>query len=147
MPELARRIASRLRHILGDRRHARRVKTTVAITVGPIDSRPSTNGFRRKVSLNGHTMDVSTSGLALVLPAIRIGEHYLTGEDRRLWLKVDLPDNSIEMQVTPVRYESLDNHESERGYLVGVRILEMSDEHRAAYNHYVQQSLKRSPTS
>ena len=147
MPELARRIASRLRHILGERRHARRVSAALAITVGPADSGPTTNGLRRKVSLNGHTLDVSSTGLGLSLPAIRIEEHYLTGEDRRLWLKVDLPDKSIEMRVTPVRYESLDTHESERGYLVGVRILEMSDEHRAAYSQYFQQLIKRNPAS
>lgn len=143
MPELARRIASRLRHILGDRRHARRGAARLSITVGPEFPQGRSNGFRRKVSLDGHTLDVSTTGLALVLPAIRIGEHYLTGNDRTLWLKVDLPDESIEMKVIPVRYESLDIHASESGYIIGVIISSMSDEDRAAYNKFVQETLKR----
>ncbi|PYT05235.1 MAG: hypothetical protein DMF60_12610 [Acidobacteria bacterium] len=122
MPELARRIASRLRHFLGDRRRARRVAAKLPVNVGLTTARAGSNGSRRPASLQGHTLDVSATGLALVLPAIRIGEHYLTGEDRRLRLKLDLPDKPIEIQVAPVRYESLDAHESERGYLVGVRI-------------------------
>src|SRR5882724_683208 len=146
MPELARRIASSLRHFLGDRRHARRVAAKLPVNVGLATSRSGPNGSRRQAYLQGHTMDVSATGLALVLPAIRIGEHYLTGEDRRLWLKVDLPGQLIEMQVAPVRYESLDAHESERGYLVGVRITEISEEHRAAYNEHLKRLLKRSPT-
>ena len=141
MPERARRIASRLRHLFGDRRHARRVTAHLPITVGPTGLRTG-NGFRRQVSLQGHTLDISTSGLALIVPAIRIGEHYLTGEDRLLWLKLELSEQTIDMQVTPVRYESLDTHERERGYLIGVRITDISDEHRAIYNQYVHRLFK-----
>ena len=141
MPERTRRIASRLRHFFGDRRHARRVTARLPITVGPSGLR-SGNGFRRQVSLQGHTLDISTSGLALIVPAIRIGEHYLTGEDRRLWLKLELPKQTIDMQVAPVRYESLDMRETEKGYLIGVRITEMTDEHRTIYNEHVKQLFK-----
>ena len=141
MPDRARRIASRLRHFFGDRRHARRINARLPITVGPSGLRTG-NGFRRQVSLQGHTLDISTSGLALIVPAIRIGEHYLTGDDRRLWLKLELPEQTIDMQVAPVRYESLDTHETERGYLIGVKITEMTDEHRALYNQYVKRAFK-----
>ena len=51
----------------------------------------STNGSRRLPTLNGHTLDVSTTGLALIVPAIRIGEHYLAGADRKLHVKLELP--------------------------------------------------------
>jgi len=142
MPERARRIASRLRHFFGDRRHARRVNAGLPITVGPSGLRAG-NGFRRQVSLEGHTLDISTSGLALIVPAIRIGEHYLTGEDKQLWLKLEFPEQTIDMQVAPVRYECLDTHETERGYLIGVRITEMTEEHRAIYQQYVQRLFKR----
>jgi len=141
MPERTRRIASRLRQFFGDRRRARRVTARLPITVGPSGLRTG-NGFRRQVSVEGHTLDISTSGLALIVPAIRIGEHYLTGEDRRLWLKLELPEQTIDIQVAPVRYESLDSHETERGYLIGVTITEMTDEHRAIYNQYVQRLFK-----
>ncbi len=139
MPELARRLASRLRQFIGERRRARRAAVSLPITVSLAAPRDGSNGYRRQTSLNGHTLDISATGLGLILPAIRIGEHYLTGEDRRLWLKLELPDDPpVEMQVKPVRYESLD----EEGYLVGVRITEISEKHQAAYIHHVAKFLK-----
>lgn len=143
MPERARRIASRLRQFIGDRRHAKRREARLPITVSLAASRISQNGFRRTASLDGHTVDISATGLSFVVPAIRIGEHYLTGEDRRLLLKISLPDGPIDMQVTPVRYESLDEHEAEKGYVVGVLIKEMSEEHRADFDCYVKKLVKR----
>jgi hypothetical protein len=83
--------------------------------------------------LEGYTRDVSATGLALILPAIRIGEHYLIGEGRNLHLMLEFPAGPIQMDVTPVRYERLDE-EMEKGYLVGVHIAEMSDDDRARLN-------------
>jgi len=137
MPERARRIASRLRQFIADRRHAKRRNTRLPLTVSLAASRVSPNGFRRQTTLEGHTLDVSATGLSFIVPAIRIGEHYLAGPDRRLRLKIDLPDGPIEMEVTPVRYESLDEREAERGYVVGVTIVEMSEPHRAGFDDYL----------
>ena len=94
----------------------------------------SSNGSRRLPKLNGHTLDISSTGLALIVPAIRIGEHYLAGADRKLHIKLELPSGSVEMKVTTVRYESL---EDESGYLIGARILEMSDADKVSFEKYV----------
>jgi c-di-GMP-binding flagellar brake protein YcgR len=142
MPELARRIASRLRQFVGERRRARRAVVRLPFTVSLSTSHLGSNGSRRQASLDGHTFDISATGLGLVVPAIRIGEHYLTGEDKTLLLKMDLPDGAVEMKVVPVRYESLDEHKTEQGYLVGVRIIEITPEHQAVYIHHVAKFLK-----
>ena len=142
MPERARRLASRLRGFIADRRHAKRREARLPLTVS-LAACVQQNGFRRQATLEGHTLDISTTGLSFVVPAIRIAEHYLTGEDRKLWLTVNLPDGPIEMQVTPVRYEALDEHEAEKGYVIGVLIKEMSDDHRAGFECYVNNLLNR----
>lgn len=92
------------------------------------------NGSRRLPSLNGHTLDVSSTGLALIVPAIRIGEHYLAGADRKLHVKLELPSGPLEMRVVTVRYENL---EDGSGYLIGARILEISDADRTSFESYV----------
>lgn len=94
----------------------------------------NTNGSRRLPSLAGHTLDVSITGLALIVPAIRIGEHYLAGSDRKLHVKLELPSGPVEMKVVTVRYEDL---EDASGYLIGARILEISDADRASFEKYV----------
>ena len=134
MSELPRRIVSRLRRFVGNRRHSKRVRARLSFTLSLSDPRLSTNGHRRLPSLDGYTLDVSSTGLALVVPAIRIGEHYLAGDDRKLHIKLDLPAGPVEMRVGTVRYESL---EDGSGYLIGARILEMSASDRASFDKYV----------
>lgn len=134
MSELPRRIVSHLRRFIGNRRHSRRVRARLSFILSLSDPRTNTNGSRRLPSLNGHTLDVSPTGVALIVPAIRIGEHYLAGSERRLYIKLELPSGPVELKVVAVRYESL---EDESGYLIGARIVEMSDSDRASFEKYV----------
>lgn len=141
MSELPRRLVSRLRRFIGNRRHSKRVQTRLSFTLSLSDPRVSSNGARRLPTLDGHTLDVSSTGLALVVPAIRIGEHYLAGSERRLHVKLKLPAGPVEMIVTAVRYESLDEAQEETGYLIGARITEMADSDRASFESYVTKIL------
>jgi len=144
MSELPRRIVSSLRRFIGNRRRARRVRARLTFTLSLSDPRVSTNGRRRLPSLDGYTLDVSTTGLALIVPAIRIAEHYLAGTDRKLYMKLELPTGPIEMKVAPVRYESL---EDDSGYLIGARIVEMNDTDRVSFEKYVEKVLKHEPNT
>ena len=134
MSELPRRIVSHLRRFIGNRRGSRRVRARLSFTLSLSDPRVSPNGVRRLPTLDGHTLDVSSTGLALIVPAIRIGEHYLAGSDRKLHIKLELPSGPVELKVATVRYESLDD---ESGYLIGARIIEMSDSDQASFEKYV----------
>lgn len=87
--------------------------------------------------MEGHTLDLSETGLSLIIPKITLGEHHLVGENRSLNVRLDLPTGPVEMQVMPVRYESLEEYETETGYLIGARIVGMSDEDRAKLRDYV----------
>ena len=141
MSELPRRIVSQLRRFIGNRRRHKRVRARLNFTISLSDPRVNTNGSRRLPTLDGHTLDVSTTGLALIVPAIRIGEHYLAGSDRRVYLKLQLPGGPIEMKVATVRYEALEETDEETGYLIGARIVEMSDADRASFDKYLAQIL------
>ncbi len=138
MSELPRRIVSRLRRFIGNRRRCKRVRTRLTFTLSLSDPRVNTNGSRRLPSLEGHTSDVSFTGVALIVPAIRIGEHYLAGADRKLHIKLELPSGPVEMKVATVRYESLEDSRDETGYVIGARILEMSETDRASFEKYVR---------
>jgi hypothetical protein len=87
--------------------------------------------------MQGHTLDLSATGLSLVIPKITLGEHHLVGENRSLNVKLELPEGSVEMQAMPIRYESLEEHETESGYLIGVKIVGMSDPDRKRFTEYV----------
>ncbi|HKV35508.1 MAG TPA: PilZ domain-containing protein [Pyrinomonadaceae bacterium] len=141
MSELPRRIVSHLRRFVGNRRAHKRVRARLNFTLSLSDPRVNTNGSRRLPTLDGHTLDVSTTGLALIVPAIRIGEHYLAGSDRSVYVKLDLPAGPVEMKLATVRYEALDETDEETGYVIGARIIEMSDADRASFEKYVASIL------
>ena len=142
MSELPRRIVSRLRRFIGNRRSSRRIRTRLTFTLSLSDPRVNSNGSRRLPKLDGYTLDVSATGIALIVPAIRIGEHYLAGSDRKLHVKLELPTGPVEMKVASVRYEGL---EDDSGYLIGARILEMSDSDRASFEKYLTKVMRNQP--
>jgi hypothetical protein len=93
--------------------------------------------------MEGHTSDVSATGVGLIVPAIRIGEHYLVGEEQRLHLKLELPTGPVDLNVSPVRYESLEEDPEETGYVIGVRITNMNEADRKRFHEYIQTLLSK----
>ena len=143
MSGLSRRIASHLRRYIANRRRTKRAGARLAFTLSLANPRVSSNGSRRLPSLDGHTLDLSANGIALVVPAIRIGEHYLVGGDRRLHLRLELPEGPVELNVVPVRYESLEEDPDESGYVIGARIADVNEVDRPRFNDYVKKLLAR----
>jgi len=137
MSELPRRVVSRLRRFFGNRRRSKRTRIELNFTLQLGDARTSSNGSRPLPSVDGRTLDISQSGLALIVPAIRVGNYYLAGSDRRLNLKLDIPGGPVEMQLLPVRYESLVEEERKTGYVIGARIVEMDKKDRAQFDEYL----------
>lgn len=142
MPELARSIAARLRKFIGDRRRAERVNVKLSFAVSLLDHQ-SGRDTRSASRIFGHTLDISATGLALIVSAIRIDDHYLAGEGRTLRIDLRLPEGEVVIQGSSARYEPLDESESEKGYLIGVNITGMSDADRALYNEYVEGLLTK----
>jgi hypothetical protein len=143
MAEFTRAIVARLRQYLGDRRRSKRHNVRLRFRVSLAAPAKNLNGTKRIASLDGHTLDLSEHGLALIVPAITLGEHHLVGENRSLNVELELPGGPVEIDVAPVRYESLQEHKTETGYLIGVKIMGMSEEDRIRYADYVASLLAR----
>ena len=137
MPELLRSFTSILRTFVGNRRWAPRYHARLSFEVSIVEAKGGgVNGHRSLPTLAGHTFDLSSSGIGLIVPAIRIGEQYLTGEGRVLRLKLELGGDFIQLHVRPVRYEKLEG--DEHGYIIGAHILEIGAEERALYLRYLK---------
>ena len=136
MPERLRTIASRLRELVGNRRRAPRHRVRLPVFVSLLDNAPGS----APAGVAGHTCDASESGLAVILPAIRVGGRYLAGDDVTLRLTVKLPDASARLYGKPVRYERLEDGQADGGFLVGIHLNDDGD--RALLSEYLK-SLKR----
>ena len=143
MAEIARTIVARLRKFFGDRRRSKRQRARLALSISIASPAKSLTGSKRIISMDGHTLDLSANGMALIVPAITLGDHHLVGENRRLNVQLELPVGPVEMQVVPVRYERLEEFKSETGYLIAVKIVGMPEEDRAKYKEYVSSLQQR----
>ncbi len=81
----------------------------------------------RTLRLVGRTRNISETGIAFIVPTLRIGDEFAHVIGSRLLIRLYLPAGHVEIHATPVRYEQLSQSSSERGYLIGVRITEMTD--------------------
>jgi hypothetical protein len=71
-----------------------------------------------------------------------VNEHHLVGENRNMYVNLELPDGPIEMNVTPIRYERLDEHPTETGYLIGVKLNKIEELERLRFSEYVTHLLR-----
>jgi alkanesulfonate monooxygenase SsuD/methylene tetrahydromethanopterin reductase-like flavin-dependent oxidoreductase (luciferase family) len=138
MPEHFRSIVTRLRAYVADRRRSPRVRLRLPCAVSLYES--DDEGARRNAQLAGFTRDISASGLALILPAVRVGERYLTGAGVTLRVRLEHSTGALELLATPVHYDQLGGEESDKGFLVGVRIVAMDDADRARYEAHLKES-------
>jgi hypothetical protein len=143
MAEFTRTIVSRLRQYVGDRRHSTRQRVRLNLSLSLASATKGLNGTRRISSLEGHTLDLSANGLALIVPQITLGEHHLVGENRSLNVKLQLPGGPVEIEASPVRYQRLEEDHADTGYLIALKIVRMPDDDRARFSEYV--ATLRSP--
>ncbi|HSP62750.1 MAG TPA: PilZ domain-containing protein [Pyrinomonadaceae bacterium] len=142
MPEFIRSVVSRVRMFVKDRRSSSRLRVRLlcSISVGGKTNGNSSGHLARL--LKGYTRDLSQDGLALSVPQVHLDGHHLATEERDLQLKLELPDGPISMLVSPRRYERLDEAELGCGYLIGVQIVQISDEDRRLYLSFIAQGLQ-----
>ena len=137
MPEIIRSIAARMRGLISDRRQAPRYVVRLPAFISLSDLRSNGRERTKKQSLSGYTRDVSLSGLALVVPGIRIGDRYLSSAHETLSVRLDISGSPVQLMVRPVRYEPLETDDADHEYLIGVAIMDMSNEDRTRFADYL----------
>lgn len=140
MFEALRRRITHLREIVADRRNSprRNAQRQARLLFNVSVVRDETGESQTQtIPLEGFTRDLSETGLALIVPSLRIGDRYLVDEECTLRVVlVDLPTGEVEIFCTPRRYEQL--HKPETGHLIGVEITQMSENDRARLLQYLK---------
>jgi hypothetical protein len=92
--------------------------------------------------LAGETVDLSATGIGFLVSAIRMKEKYLVGQERPLNVELNLAGKKVRMQVMGRRYEAIGIHSSSERYLIGAEIVEMADNDRRSYEHFLENGKK-----
>ena len=148
MPELIRSVVSRVRTYLKDRRQSPRLPVRLPLSISVLRKANSNGANQVSRTMKGHTRDVSLKGLAMLLPQVHLGGYHLAAEGRELHIRLELPNGPMAMTVLPRRYEMLDEPELGCNYLIGAKIVELSDQERKRLESFIKQGLSgNSPTS
>ena len=92
--------------------------------------------------LECRTRDLSETGVGVVAGSIYVGYTCVVDEGRPLVLRLVLPSGEIELGATAAHYLRLDAGGAEPSYLIGLRIISMTDEVRALYQQYLEDLSK-----
>ncbi|MCA1622895.1 MAG: PilZ domain-containing protein [Acidobacteria bacterium] len=91
------------------------------------------------VSIKGVSKDLSESGIAFVVPLIRLKENYLVGENRMLNAELDLPNGKVKMIVVGQRYEQvIDRDSASVKYLIGAKIVQITEADKEIYEYFLR---------
>ncbi|HJR09354.1 MAG TPA: hypothetical protein VJ842_18990 [Pyrinomonadaceae bacterium] len=118
------------------RRRSARYSARIPFNVSVVD--PKRVGAKPAASLAGRTRDLGEGDLNLVVPSIRIGGDYITLKENKLLVTLELPSGTVSLIAAPARFEQLDGEDAGEGYLVGVRIEEMSAPERERYLEHLR---------
>jgi hypothetical protein len=143
MEGLRNKASTLLREYVTERRSTRRrgarYSARIPFTVSVADAKHGgAASAKPAASLAGTTRDLGEGDLNLVVPSTRIGGDYLTLKDNKLLLRLELPSGPVNLIAVPARFEQLDGEGGGEGYLVGVRIAEMSAPDRERYLEHLR---------
>jgi PilZ domain len=133
----------RLRGSVGNRRRAPRFDVRLSFSVSIVDEKAGHENTRPPQTLVGRTRNLSETGVALVVPSLRLGTHKLNDVDSTLRLMLDLPAGTAEIHVVPVRSHQLAEKDMDSGHFIGAKITHLSDEARARLTKFLRS--RRSP--
>ena len=136
---MIRRLISKFNRRLAERMVAERRNHSVPIKVWfePDKTAGKSKLPIEKLTIYGETKDLSNSGIGFIVSSIRIKENYLVGEGCTLNVEIDLPSGKVQMQVVGRRYEQVGQHISTARYLIGAQIVNISEEDRDGYDHFL----------
>lgn len=143
MEGLRNKASTLLREYVTERRNTRRRSARYAARI-PFQvsvrdaKRGGAVGMKPAQCLAGHTRDLGEDDLNLVVPSIRIGGDYITLKDNKLSITLELPSGAVTLIAVSARFEQLDGEGGGEGYLVGVRIEEMSAPDRELYLQHLR---------
>ncbi len=121
--------------MVSSRRHH---KAPIKIWFDPDMNTESAREAARLACILGETVDISRTGIAFLVPSIRVKEKYLVGHERKLNVEIDLPTGKVFMRVMGRRYEKVGVHISTERFLVGAHILELSGANKEMYETFLR---------
>lgn len=125
-----------------NRRRAPRYHAHIPAAISLLDENKADGRAVYSEPSRGHCETLNKFGMGLSLVGAKFTESELTSIGRLLFIRLDLPDDSIEAVVTIVNYKRI-GEELKRKWFLGVRIQQMSDQDTERLSAYLDRRAKR----
>ncbi len=125
----------------------RRHQAPMKVWFDPDTNTESARDIARSSCILGETVDLSRSGIAFLVPSIRLQEKYLVGQERELNIEMDLPTGKVQMRVSGRRYEKVGIHISTERFFVGAHIVSLSGTDKENYENFLKVGSRRMNSS
>lgn len=135
MLDMLRSFGDNVRSFLRKFRPAPRFSSRVAVKVSLLDY--TISRYTPVPIMNGQTFNLSSSGLALLLPDINLEGRSLVVDGTKLLVVIDLPNGLVKFQGKPIHFRRADRYVRNAGYIVGLQITEMDGKNFARYLRYI----------
>jgi hypothetical protein len=142
---MIRKLIARFNRSITERAHAPRYKleAPVSISIEPSIKIKKLSPSLENISIKGVTYDLSKSGIAFIVPSIRLKENYLVGEKRTLCAEIDLPNGKVKMSIVGHRYEQIvDENSPGVKYVIGASIVDISQDDKESYEYFLRNREK-----
>ena len=127
VPGSIKREPSQKKELAGNRQLAPRFKVKFPVSLTIPDTDPFGLKLKPPPRLEGYTRDISRIGLAVVVPDVQHDGYNFSSSAHRLIVSVSLPTAGIELRAAPVRSEKPNMQKGGAGWVIGLRIIKMSD--------------------
>jgi c-di-GMP-binding flagellar brake protein YcgR len=139
MPKLIRFVATKINAIAGAHFCAPRRRAEVRLKLALVEASSHSHRARTTV-FDGYTLDMSATGVAILLPIARFSDELLNQSQRTLRIVLELATGAIEADAALVRYEpvQVNDDRTKTGCLIGAQILNMRADDRERFNQHLR---------
>jgi c-di-GMP-binding flagellar brake protein YcgR len=121
-----------------NRRSSYRYPVRLPTSLSLADETRGLGHSHRPPVIPGETSDISLDGVALIVPSLRTDRHDLTQLEHLWRIVMGLPGGYVQIVARLVRFQRVRGDDERTGYLIGVRIEEISEGDKALLKEYVQ---------
>lgn len=135
MLDMLRSFGDNVRSFLRKLRPAPRYSSRIAVKISLLDY--TLSRYIPVPIMDGQTFNLSSSGLAMILPDINLEGRSLVVEGTKLLAVLDLPNGMVRLQAKPIHFRRADKYVRSAGFIVGLQITEMDGKNFARYLRYL----------
>ena len=121
-----------------ERRATPRRRLSLEFRVLLVATRKGVDGEEQMLPLIGYTRDISESGIALVVSTKSMSVLHNLGQSYKLQLVLTIPKGGIELEITPARYQHINEGDAGPRFLIGAQITKISDTDRERFIEYLE---------